>query len=134
MSNRALPKHETTLLLDDIREEKNEKFSLIGLYARDIILDTTVLPLILPKLCFFTRIYGGEGDFNINYSIQDPDGEELLASLPTQAINAKNETFGNLVFILSPFNIKKLGEYKFRILINNKEFYSMIFAIRIKNP
>ena len=127
--SKILPKHDLTLLADDFRQEARNKISLIGVYGKDIHISTPV-PVMLSKLCFFTRITGGKGVFKIKYSLKNPDGEEGLGSSSELPINAKTDMDMNLNLCVSPFNISKEGEYKFTIFIDGKEFSSTKFNIK----
>lgn len=129
MSNKNLPKHELTIIADDFREEARNKISLMGVYGKDIHISTPP-PAVLSKLCFFTRLTGGEGRFKIRYSIKDPDGKEVLGRSSELLMNAKTNLDVNLNLSVVPFNISKEGEYKFIIFIDGKEISSMKFNIK----
>ncbi len=45
-----LAKHINTIVCDDIRQESDDKLSLMGIYQKDIIVNN--IPSILPTLCF----------------------------------------------------------------------------------
>ena len=128
MSKKLLPKHEFTVMLDDIREEKGGKFTLIGLYSKDIIVD--FIPTTIAKFCFFTRLLGGEGQFNFKFSLKDPDGNEMLTKFSPFQINTSAESHSNLNLTISPFTIKKEGNYKFAMLLDDKPFYDLTLGIK----
>jgi len=129
MSKKILPKHEVTLIADDFREEARNKVSLMGFYGKDIHIDSPT-PALMSKLCFFTRLTGGEGDFKISYSLKNPDGKEVLDRLSEARVKAGKNLDMNLNVIVTPFIISKEGEYKFTISIEGKEFSSIKFNIK----
>ena len=61
------PKHEFTLLCDDIRQEMGGKTSLMGLYDHHIVVPQ--VPFVLPKVCFYTRFSRMDGTFKFSFSI-----------------------------------------------------------------
>lgn len=124
------PKHECTLFLDDIREEVSGKFSLIGLYGKDMVLGIAP-PITLPKFCIVNRIFGGEGSAVFKFSFKDPEGVELIAAANQFEVDMQPDSMGNLNLILSPFKINKAGKYKFTIFIDEVKFYSTFFEIKV---
>ena len=66
-----LAKHINTIVCDDIRQESNDKLSLMGIYQKDIVVNNT--PFILPTLCFMFTLEGVKTDLSglkieINYT------------------------------------------------------------------
>ena len=62
------PKHEFTLLCDDIRQEMGGKTSLMGLYDHHIVVPQ--VPFTLPKVCFYTRFSRMDGQFKFGFSFE----------------------------------------------------------------
>ena len=127
MTNSNLPKHEITLIADDIREEKGNKISLIGIYGDDIICES--LPAMLSKLCFCTIISGGKGEHILRLSLKDPNGKELLIAKNEIAITLK-EGLGHINNCISPFPASKEGSYTYSISIDGNEFCRAVFTIK----
>lgn len=123
------PTHECTLFLDDVREEVGGKFSLIGLYGKDMVLGVAP-PAMLPQLCIMNRIFGGEGQAVFRFSFKDPEGAEIIADPKQLKVDMRPDSIGNLNLILSPFAINKAGKYNFTIFLDDEEFYSTIFEIK----
>lgn len=132
MSKKVFPEHKVTLLADDIREEKNGKISLIGIYTGGNIMIEGVLPVAFPKFCFFVRFYDGDGEFKVDCALTGPDGEALLNVKKGMKLIAKKNTYGNLNVFLAPFNIAKEGEYRFTVNLDDKEFCSVNFPITLR--
>lgn len=132
MSKKEFPRHETTLVCDDIREERFNKISLIGLFGDEILVDPDDPNKILPKLCFFTRILGGEGVFKPSCSLKDPDGNELLSAVVFSDLATDPNMVANLTFVLSPFKAEKEGEYKYSIFLDDKKINTFKFKVTYK--
>jgi hypothetical protein len=72
------PKHEFTLLCDDIRQEMGGKTSLMGLYDHHIVVPQ--IPFVLPKVCFYTRFSRMDGTFKFSFSIVSPTASARTSS------------------------------------------------------
>ncbi|MCK4738357.1 MAG: hypothetical protein KAT46_00270 [Deltaproteobacteria bacterium] len=131
MSKVILPEHDLTIFCDDVREEVNGKLSIIGTYGNGINFSNP-LPTILPKFILFTRVLGGDGEFDLTFKFHDPDGEDLLKERSPMHIKARPGIMGNLIIGLSPFRVSKQGEYSFEILIDGKPFHTKKFTVRVK--
>lgn len=89
-----IPDLQSCLLCDDVRQEMNGKFILIGLF------DTIALPAFpahYPRLCMVTRWCSGEGEFRQRSRILLPDqvktvveGKPIPFRLPTPEATATN--------------------------------------------
>jgi hypothetical protein len=97
------PDLQSCLLCDDVRQERNGKFILIGLF------DTLALPqfpMQYPRLCMVTRWCSGEGEFHQRTRILGPDqttgvieGKSIPFRLPNTEATATNvELFMNVAF------------------------------------
>lgn len=97
------PDLQAALLCDDVRQERNGKFILIGLF--DAIMVPS-LPVRYPRLFMVTRWCSGEGDFTQRSRILKPDGANVLVEgqnipvkLPNTEASATNvEIFLNVEF------------------------------------
>lgn len=128
MSKKNWPRHEFTVIVDDVREEAHGKLSLLGLYGNGIVV--TPLPGSIPKICFFTRVIGGDEEHTITFSLIDPKGKDLIDKKEPMKISPKPEMVGNVNLTVTPFNIKEEGEYIFKIHINDQLFHTMPFNIK----
>jgi len=70
-----LPDLQASLLCDDVRQERNGKFILIGLFDA---LGVPGFPLVFQRLCVVNRWCCGEGDFRQRSRILQPDGNSVL--------------------------------------------------------
>jgi hypothetical protein len=98
-----LPDLQSSLLCDDVRQERNGKFILIGLFD---VLAVPGYPLVLHRLCVVNRWCCGVGEFHQRTRIIKPDGKSLLVEgkdipvkLPdSEATGTSVEFFMNLRF------------------------------------
>lgn len=100
---------------DDIRQELGSKFSYMGVYGADLVLQS--FPVTLPKLCLAVKVITGVDDPFDELEVlvlQGDDEEEILGTgqipLPTQESFAENSSKVIVVqtfLMLSPFQIDK---------------------------
>lgn len=123
------PKHLFTIMSDDIREEKRETTTLVGIYSEDIIFER--LPATLLKLCFFTRVTGGDGEFKIRLSLMDPNGTEMLNFNNNGNLQIKHK-INNINVATPPLAVQEEGEYVYRIFLDETEFCAYRFDIKVR--
>ena len=104
------PKHEFTLLCDDIRQEMGGKTSLMGLYDHHIVVPQ--VPFVLPKVCFYTRFSRIDGTFKFSFSIISPNGErkDIIRDSDVEIPDGAKE--GTFNVIASPFEVGAEGVYE----------------------
>jgi len=104
------PKHEFTLLCDDIRQEMGGKTSLMGLYDHHIVVPQ--VPFVLPKVCFYTRFSRMDGTFKFSFSIVSPGGErkDIIRDSDVEIPDGAKE--GTFNVIASPFEVGAEGVYE----------------------
>ena len=104
------PKHEFTLLCDDIRQEMGGKTSLMGLYDHHIVVPQ--VPFVLPKVCFYTRFSRMDGTFKFSFSISSPNGErkDIIRDSDVEIPDGAKE--GTFNVIASPFEVGGEGVYE----------------------
>ena len=98
-----IPDLQSALICDDVRQENNGKFILIGLF--DVIM-AQHLPLTYPRLFVVTRWCSGEGAFEQRTRLLQPDqqtpvaeGQAIRVPLSGPAATATNiELFLNVCF------------------------------------
>lgn len=98
-----IPDLQSSILCDDVRQERNGKFILIGLF--DAIVAQN-LPMRYPRLFLVTRWCSGEGAFTQGTRILKPnqtetlvEGKEITFRLPSPEATATNvEVFMNVAF------------------------------------
>jgi hypothetical protein len=98
-----IPDLQSSILCDDVRQERNGKFILIGLFDG---IGSPTFPLLYPRLFMVTRWCSGEGEFKQKSRILRPDqssvlveGQEIPVRLPSSEATATNvEAFMNVQF------------------------------------
>ena len=101
-----IPDLQSAILCDDVRQERNGKFILIGLFDAIVV---PSLPVRYPRLFLVTRWCSGQGEFTQRSRILRPDGSTTqvegqripvrLASTEATATNV--EVFLNVEFMTS---------------------------------
>lgn len=98
-----LPDLQSSLLCDDVRQEHNGKFMLIGLFDA---IHTGRFPVTFAKMCLVTRWCSGEGSFIQRSRIMDSnqqtvlvEGKDVQVRLPSpEAAATSVEVFLNVAF------------------------------------
>jgi len=72
-----IPDLQSSLICDDVRQERNGKFMLIGLFDA---IHAERLPVAFAKMCLVTRWCSGEGTFTQRSRIVHPDQKTVLAA------------------------------------------------------
>ena len=101
--NHITPDIQSSILCDDVRQERNGKFILIGLFDAIVVQS---LPVRYPRLFMVTRWCSGEGEFKQRTRILKPDqstvlveGQNIPIRLPSPEATATNvEVFLNVEF------------------------------------
>ena len=100
---KMIPDLQSSILCDDVRQERNGKFILIGLFDA---IGAPVFPMRYPRLFMVTRWCSGEGEFSQRTRILKPDessvlteGKDIPVRLPGPEATATNvEVFLNVAF------------------------------------
>lgn len=106
----------TAIFCDDIRQEVGNKFSYIGCYQGELIVQMT--PAVLPKLCVFASISTPkERPFKslMLRVVQDDKVEFARVEIPEEDLAKTNQIFDgtstrkniNTAIVFSPFAIEK---------------------------
>jgi len=125
--SKHLPKHDFTLIVDDIRLEKGNKPSLMGVYGDDIIVAS--FPAVLSQLRFFSRLSGGKGDCYVRFSLKNPDGVEQFSG-STEMQVTMNGGLHHINYGISPFHASQEGAYTYTIFIDGKEICQTVFTVK----
>ena len=104
------PKHEFTLLCDDIRQETGGKTSLMGLYDHHIVVPQ--VPFSLPKVCFYTRFSRMDGAFKFSFSIASPNGDRKDVIKDSEVGIPEGAKEGTFNVIAAPFEVAAEGVYE----------------------
>lgn len=122
-----IPDLQSSILCDDVRQERNGKFMLIGLF--DAIVAQN-LPVRYPRLFMVTRWCSGQGEFKQQTRILKPDQSTVLVEgkiipvrLPSPEATATNvEVFMNVSF-------ESIGTHWIEILLD--EYLKIRYPLRV---
>lgn len=105
--------HKYTLLCDEIRQENNGKFLILGLYTPDIAVPA--IPFALPFLSFFTYLEtDAPGTWDITFRLTH--GTSLLAGGSGKMVVGKAGVVA-IPLRLGPLQLPSAGEYTFTLEI-----------------
>lgn len=112
-----IPDLQSSVICDDVRQEMNGKFILIGLFD---VITAKQFPLMFPRICVVTRWCGGEGTFQQETRLLKPDQTTVLVkgqSIPVRLQNSEATATNVEVFINTGF--QQPGAYWVEILLDN---------------
>jgi len=112
-----IPDLQACLICDDVRQERNGKFMLIGIFD---VINANQYPLVFPRMCLVTRWCNGVGEFSQVSRLLKPDqktvvaqGQTIRIKMPAmEAIATNVEFFMNITFPES-------GIYWIEVLLGN---------------
>jgi len=107
--NKSLPKSDGSsfLLCEDVREEVNNKLSVIGVFPNDdIVLQKDIL---IPSLMAVLFARGGEGPCETRISLTDPKGQAVIESPKKTVALEKNKAYLAAIRVLAPHLM--VGQY-----------------------
>ncbi len=112
-----IPDLQSSLLCDDVRQERNGKFMLIGLFDA---LNLPALPFRLPRLFTVTRWCSGSGEFTQRTRVTGPDqSTTLLEGKPLRIrLNGPESTVTNIEGFLN-VAFHEAGTHWVEIVLDN---------------
>ena len=99
---KSLPKSDGSsfFLCEDVREEVNNKLSIIGVFQNDnIVLQKEI---VIPALMAVLFARGGEGSCETRVSLTDPKGQTVIESPKRTVVLEKNAIYLAAVRVLAP--------------------------------
>ncbi len=130
-------------MADDIRQEASGKFTIIGLYADDVMIlnapagtpaPTRELTITLPrKICFLVNLSDIDtGKYPASAEIVPPDGGEpqVTVSIPEGIVVDENRS-ANIISEVDFFPISGNGIYNWRMKIGEFEALDIPFELRL---
>jgi hypothetical protein len=120
--------HKYTLLCDEVRQENNGKYIVLGLYTPDIVVPA--LPFVLPSLsffCVFDSDVAGQVDFNARLSARDnriaaAGGQVVLVNpgilaLPLRLGPVQLQADGEYLFVFESSSLDEPAVHRFRVIV-----------------
>jgi len=115
--NKSAPKSDGSsfLLCEDVREEVNNKLSIIGVFPNDdiVLQKDIVVPSVMAVL--FAR--GGEGSCETRVSLTDPKGQTVIESPKKTVVLEKNNTYLAALRVLAPELL--VGQYTIKFFFDD---------------
>jgi hypothetical protein len=114
---KSLPKSDgaSFLLCEDVREEVNNKLSMIGVFPDDEILLRK--DILVPSLMAILFARGGEGSCETRISLTDPKGQTVIETPKKTVILEKNKVYLAAIRILVPELM--VGQYAIKFFFDD---------------
>ncbi len=115
--NKSLPKSDGSsfLLCEDVREEVNNKLSIIGVFPNDdIVLQKDIL---IPSLMAVWVARGGDGPCETKISLTDPAGQTVIESPKQTVVLEKNKPYLAAIRVLAPQLM--VGQYTIKFFFDD---------------
>ena len=114
--NKSLPKSDGSsfLLCEDVREEVNDKLSIIGVFPNnDIVLQKDV---VVPSVMAVLFARGGEGSCETRVSLIDPKGQTVIESPKKTVVLEKDTAYLAAIRVLAPELV--VGQYTIKFFFD----------------
>ena len=111
------PDLQSSLLCDDVRQERNGKFMLIGLFD---LIAVPRFPAVFQRICLVNRWCCGHGEFRQRSRLICPDGDTVLVEgkeVPVQL--ADSEATATCVELFLNVKFEGPGTYWVEVLLDN---------------
>ncbi len=128
-----MPDLQSSLLCDDVRQERNGKFILIGLFDA---IGVPKYPAAFQRLCMVNRWCCGFGEFTQQSRLLKPDGiTVLIEGKPVPVKLPDSESNATCVEIFLNVKLEIPGTYWIEVLLNNQlKLRYPLKAAQIKPP
>jgi len=114
--NPMTPDLQSSLLCDDVRQERNGKFIVIGIFDGLVL---SSFPAHFPRLCLINRWCCGEGSFTQRSRLIGPDGQtRLVEGQPVPIHLTDDNQVATSVEIFVNLRIPQAGPYWVEILLD----------------
>lgn len=115
--NNTVPKSDGSsfLLCEDVREEVNNKLSIIGVFPNnDIVLQKDV---VVPSVMAVLFARGGEGSCETRVSLTDPKGQTVIESPKKTVVLEKDTAYLAAIRVLAPELV--VGRYTIKFFFDD---------------
>lgn len=118
------------MICDDVREERKNKYSLMGVYGNEIIFNR--VPALLPKLCFLLMLEDVKEPFHeVTITLKLPDSKAQKFKRPGMPEGAPGNNY-NYILGITPFRVEKTGEAKFEVRFDDAKRPNYVHQFMIK--
>jgi len=113
-----LPDLQSSIICDDVRQERNGKFILIGIFDA---IAMPKYPAVFPRLCLVNRWCCGDGEFTQQSRLLKPDGITVLTEAkPVSVKLASNTATATCVEIFMNLQFGNPGIYWTEVLLDGQ--------------
>ena len=113
-----IPDLQASLLCDDVRQERNGKFILIGIFDGLVVAQ---IPAMFPRLCLVNRWCCGHGQFTQRSRIVGPDGTSVACEGQAIPIQLQDEhQVGTTVEVFMNLQFQAPGAYWVEVLLDQQ--------------
>ena len=115
-AEKMIPDLQASLICDDVRQEKNGKFMLIGLFD---VIGVPNYPAVFQRICIVNRWCCGKGEFKQRSRIVEAKGNTVLIEGKTVPVILNgNESTATCVELFLNVKFQTEGIYWVEILLN----------------
>jgi hypothetical protein len=116
--NKSLPQSDGSsfLLCEDVREEVNNKLTIIGVFPNDYIV--LQKDIVIPSLMAVLFARGGEGTCETRISLTDPKGQAVIESPKQTIVLEKNKVHLAAIRVLAPQLL--VGQYTIKFFFDEE--------------
>jgi hypothetical protein len=117
LERNMIPDLQSSLICDDVRQERNGKFMLIGLFD---VIGVPKFPMVFQRLCLVNRWCCGEGEFQQHSRILQPDGITPVVDgkvVPVKLVSSEASATSVEFFMNVKFEIP--GTYWIEVLLDD---------------
>lgn len=128
-----IPDLQSSLLCDDVRQERNGKFILIGLFD---LIAVPSYPALFQRICVVNRWCCGSGEFQQCSRVFKPDGTTLLVEGKQVTVKLPDDqaTATSIEFFLN-VKFETAGTYWVEILLDDDlKLRYPLKAVTVKRP
>jgi hypothetical protein len=111
-----MPDLQASLLCDDVRQERNGKFILIGIFDA---LTVPAMPAVFHRLCIVNRWCCGQGEFGQRSRIIKPDGSTLVEGKAVRMTLPDDTATATSVEFFLNVKLEAEGTYWVEILLDD---------------
>lgn len=131
VSEKILPDLQACVLCEDVRQEMNGNFLLIGVLG---VITVPALPVTALKLCIFTRWCCGLGTFTHRYRITLPDNTSVIANSQGEFQLQSTEDHVTQVTLFGNIQFQQAGTHWVETYVDNELKMRFPLPIRVVPP
>lgn len=134
---KVFPNLDLVLLAEQIREEPNNKLTLVGFYPSGKVVlhprEGQTGGFILQSLGLFARFSGGQGDFRVRVELEPPDANVKAVEGDLGITTMEDGTPAVILMSLIPFPVPAPGTFKLRLWLDDRR-YEHPFDVLLGDP